>query len=96
MIRKTLPLAHLVLGALLLVHTHGALANSASQVTNALECKQALIDTNEARNANPELGPKSAKIFEEVIGQAEAKCAANDFAAAAELINIARGMVASE
>jgi len=101
MIRKTLPLAQLVLGGLLLIQTHAAFAQTASrpeetQVTNAQECTQAIADTQEARAGNPELGPKAAKVFEEVMELAAKRCEQKQFANAGDLFNIARGMVASE
>jgi urease accessory protein UreF len=101
MIRKTLPLAQLVLGGLLLVQTQPAFAQAASrpeatQITNAQECTQAIADTQEARSSNPEIGPKAAKIFDEVMELAAKRCEQKQFDNAGELLNIARGMVASE
>ncbi len=66
------------------------------QISNTVECTTALADTREAQSSNPTLGDKSAKAFEEIFALAEQRCADNQFANAADLLNIARGMVASE
>ncbi len=89
-------LAQFVLAAVLLVQAHTAVAQTSTQVTNAQECAQGIADTKEAKASNPELGPKAAKIFDEVLELATKRCEQNEFAYAAELLNLARGMVASE
>ncbi len=96
MIKKFLPLAPVVLTGLLLVQPFNVVAQTASQVTNAQECKQGIADTNEAKMSNPELGPKAAKAYEEIMELAEKRCEQKEFPFAAELLNVARGMVASE
>jgi archaellin len=97
MIKKSTVLAQVVLAAVLLVQTNSVVvAQTANQVTNAIECKQGIADTNEAKTSNPELGPKAAKAFEEIMELAAKRCEQKEFPFAAELLNVARGMVASE
>lgn len=96
MIKKSTVLAQVVLAAVLLSQTNSVLAQTSTQVTNAEECKQGIADTNEAKNSNPELGPKAAKAFEEIMELAAKRCEQKEFPFAAELLNVARGMVASE
>jgi hypothetical protein len=101
MTKMTSALAPVVLGGFLCVVAFSADAQKAqrpedSQVTNAKECAQGITDTKEARATNPTLGPKAAKAFDEILELAEKRCASNEFSNAAELLNVARGMVSSE
>ncbi len=101
MIRKSYALAPLVLGGFLLAFAPALPAQAAGkqthgQVTNDKECTQAIADTKESRAGNPELGPKAAKAFDEILALAEKRCEQKEYPFAAELFNIARGMVASE
>lgn len=66
------------------------------QVTDASACKQALVDIKEQRLAEPEIGDKAAKMFDEVVALAEQRCASKEYKYANDLLTIARGMVASE
>ncbi|MEX2310819.1 MAG: hypothetical protein WD624_00045, partial [Rhodospirillales bacterium] len=99
--KMTSALAPVVLGGFLCALAFGADAQKASkpsesQVTNAKECAQGIMDTKEARATNPELGPKAAKAFDEILELAVKRCENNEFSNAAELLNVARSMVASE
>jgi len=91
-------LSALVLGAIatvMLVQPQAGLAKS-KQVTDASACKQALVDIKEQRLAEPEIGDKAAKMFDEIVALAEQRCANKEYKYANDLLTIARGMVASE
>ena len=96
MLNKFSALALGVMTAAVLVYSTSSFAGTASQVTNAAECAQGIKDSLEARANEPELGPKAAKSFDEIIELAKQRCAGKEYSNAAELLNIARGMVASE
>ncbi len=69
---------------------------SASMITTPAQCKQALEDAKTARTNEPDIGDKSGKVFDDIIALAEQRCAEKEFVYADQLLNIARGMVASE
>ena len=69
---------------------------SALIITTPAHCKQALEDAKMARTNEPDIGEKSGKVFDEIIALAEQRCAEKEFVYADQLLNIARGMVASE
>jgi len=96
MSKNMFALAPLVLGGFLLSQPHDVAAQSVNTPANAKECTQAVADAKEARTSEPELGPKAAKAFDEIIALAEKRCAQKEFAFAGDLLTLARGMVASE
>ena len=65
-------------------------------ITTPAQCKQALEDAKTARANEPDIGDKSGKVFDNIIALAEQRCAEKEFVYADQLLNIARGMVASE
>lgn len=69
---------------------------SASMINNPVQCKQAIEDAKTARADEPDIGDKSGKVFDEIVAMAEQRCAEKEFVYADQLLNIARGMVASE
>lgn len=69
---------------------------ASTQVTDAMACKQALVDIKEQRLNEPEIGDKAAKMFDEIVALAVQRCANKEFKYANDLLTIARGMVASE
>lgn len=69
---------------------------ASTQVTDAMACKQALVDIKEQRLNEPEIGDKAAKMFDEIVALAEQRCTNKEFKYANDLLTIARGMVASE
>lgn len=95
---KTLKIASFAIAAATIVFASSAFAAStkSKQMTDDLTCKQAVVDAKEARENEPDIGDKSAKVFDEIVRLAEQRCAQKEYAYAAELLNIARGMVASE
>lgn len=71
-------------------------ADNGPQIADAAQCSQSVKDTKEARASNPDLGDKSAKVFDDLMALAEKRCEQKQFKFADELLQVARGMVASE
>tara|TARA_E500000318_G_scaffold74500_1_gene69132 strand:+ start:317 stop:634 length:318 start_codon:yes stop_codon:yes gene_type:complete len=59
-------------------------------------CEAAIQDTQEARAGNPDLGPKSAAVFDSLLELAAQRCKDGEYQYADDLLIVARGMVASE
>jgi hypothetical protein len=68
----------------------------AQQISNEKQCLQAVKDTEEAITSNPKIGDKAEKILLEVMALAKQRCEEKQFANAKDLLELARGMVASE
>ncbi|NQW01127.1 MAG: hypothetical protein HQ483_15585 [Rhodospirillales bacterium] len=68
----------------------------AADIENAKQCAEVVADTVQAVEENPSLGDKSEKILLEVMNLAQQRCDEKNFSAAQELLELARGMVASE
>ena len=79
-----------------LIFTTNVYAQTYSEPTNLKNCMQAVSDTQEAKEQNPEIGTKSQVVFDELVELAVKRCEAKEFVYADQLLNIARGMVSSE
>ncbi|WP_323795239.1 hypothetical protein [Nisaea sp.] len=83
-----------------IVVTQGGSAYSAGKnsttITTLKACEAAITDTQEARAGNPDLGPKSAAAFDDLLELAAQRCKDGAYQYADDLLIIARGMVASE
>lgn len=79
-----------------LVIATSAGAQSYTEPTNTNNCMQAVSDTRQAKEENPALGEKSQAVFDQIVELAVKRCQDKEFQHAGELLNIARGMVASE
>jgi len=53
-------------------------------------------DAKEAKEAEPHIGDKSEVVFDQFVARAAERCEVNEFQHADQLLNIARGIVASE
>ncbi len=93
MTSKTILFASAALMAFVVVQSSSV---SAAMISNPAQCKQALEDAKTARTNEPDIGDKSGKVFDEIIALAEQRCAEKEYVYADQLLNIARGMVASE
>jgi len=95
-----LALTRLVVVAAVVVLAQGGSAFAAGKnpttITSLKACESAISDTREARAGNPDLGPKSEKVFDELVELAGRRCQAGEYQFADDLLVIARGMVASE
>lgn len=89
-------LAPMVLSGFVLFQSQSAFAQDTNVPKNNAECAQAVADAKAARENEPDIGPKAGKIFADVVELAEKRCEQKEFVYAAELLNLARGMVASE
>ncbi|MBO6519647.1 MAG: hypothetical protein JJ900_02050 [Rhodospirillales bacterium] len=96
MFKNVVAFAPMVLSAAVLFSSNAVSAQDTNVPQNKTECMQAVTDTKEARASNPEIGPKAAKVYDEVVELAEKRCEQGEFVYAGELLNLARGMVASE
>ena len=90
---KTILFASVALMAFVVVHASSV---SASMITTSAQCKQALEDAKTARENEPDIGDKSGKVLDQIMILAEQRCAEKEFVFADQLLNVARGMVASE
>lgn len=88
--------ASAVLAAMLFAYPAASFAANGPQIADASQCSQSVKDTKEARASNPDIGDKAAKVFDELIALAEKRCEQKEFKFADELLQVARGMVASE
>ena len=68
----------------------------AADIMNEKQCQSVIKDTEEAISSNPSLGEKYEKVLMEIMALAKKRCDDKEFANAAELLAVARGMVASE
>ncbi len=68
----------------------------AADIENAKQCVNGVEDTKEAIEENPAIGDKAEAILMEVMELAQQRCDEKNFSAAQELLELARGMVASE
>jgi hypothetical protein len=73
-----------------------AAAYSYTESTNKKNGMQAVADAKEAKEAEPHIGDKSEVVFDQFVARAAERCEANEFQHADQLLNIARGIVASE
>lgn len=89
-------IASAVLAAMLFAYPLASFAANEPQVADASQCSQGVKDTKEARASNPDIGPKAAKTFDDLMALAEKRCEQKEFKFADELLQVARGMVASE
>lgn len=96
MSKKFYALAPMVLGGLLLSPIVNASVRDSNAPANEQLCMQAINDVKAQRQTEPDIGPKAAIKFDEVVKEAEQLCAKKDFAAAGEALTLARGMIASE
>lgn len=96
MASKTFVFASAALAAMLFAHPQFAAAQNGPQIADASACAQSVANTKEARAQNPDIGEKSAKVFDELVALAEKRCEEKEFKKADELLQVARGMVASE
>ncbi len=90
------PLIGLTLGAALLVPLYGTSAFGANKIMNKKECLSVVKDTEQAIDENPALGDKAEKILMAVMDLAKTRCEEKQFDNASDLLELARGMVASE
>ena len=95
-----LSLTRLLIVATVLVVTQAGSAYSAGKnpttITTLKACEAAIQDTQEARAGNPDLGPKSAEVFDSLLEFAAQRCKDGEYQYADDLLIVARGMVASE
>ncbi len=96
MSKKLFALAPLALSGVVMFHSHAVFAQDTNVPKNKTECAQAVADAKTARENEPDIGPKAGKIFGQVIELAEKRCSQGEFVYAADLLNLARGMTASE
>ncbi|MCK5778993.1 MAG: hypothetical protein KAH11_09385 [Rhodospirillales bacterium] len=96
MTKEFYALAPMVLGGLLLSASVNASVRDSNALANEQSCMQAITDVKAQRESEPDIGPKAAIKFDEVVKEAEQLCAKKDFAAAGEALTLARGMIASE
>jgi len=69
---------------------------NAVEIMNDKQCQSALKDVTEAVDENPAIGDKAEKILMEVIALARQRCDEKQYDNAKDLLDLARGMVASE
>ena len=69
---------------------------SAQEIMTEKQCNEVVQDTIEAIDENPALEGKAEKILLEVLELAKQRCEEKQFDNAKDLLNLARGMVASE
>ena len=95
-----LSLTRLLIVATVLVVTQAGSAYSTGKnpttITTLKACEAAIKDTQEARAGNPDLGPKSAAVFDSLLELAAQRCKDGEYQYADDLLIVARGMVASE
>ena len=89
-------LAPMVLGGFMLFQSKSVFAQDPNFPKSNAECAQAVADAKAARENEPDIGPKAGKIFDDVVELAAKRCEQKEFVYAGELLNLARGMVASE
>jgi len=68
----------------------------AIEIKDQKQCYGVIADTREAISSNPDLSDKSEKILLEVMDLAQKRCDEDQLANAKDLLDLARGMVASE
>ena len=68
----------------------------AEEFADADACRMAVKETEEAITENPGLTGKAAEILIEVMALADQRCDEQQFSNAKQLLDLARGMVASE
>ena len=84
------------LSGFVLFQSQSAFAQDTNVPKNKADCMQGVADAKLARENEPDIGPKAGKIFDGVIELAEKRCEQSEFVYANELLNLARGMTASE
>jgi len=68
----------------------------AADIMNDKQCQNAVKDTEEAIHENPTLGDKAEKILMDIMALAKKRCDEKQYSNAKDLLDLARGMVASE
>jgi len=68
----------------------------AEDIVDQKQCYSLVKDAEEAISENPVLGDKSEKILIEVMALAKQRCEEKQFSNAKDLLELARGLVASE
>ena len=89
-------LKYFTMGALLIASLLSIGVVKAEDILDEKQCRSVVKDTEEAINENPTLGEKSEKILLAVMVLAIQRCDEKQFANAKDLLDLARGMVASE
>lgn len=69
---------------------------AAEAIRSEKECVRVMVDTAQAIDENPSLDGQAEKILLEVMELAKQRCKEGQFDNAKDLLELARGMVASE
>ncbi len=87
---------YVLIGALIVSPAFLSEQAYSADIETGKQCLDVIADTKEAIEENPAIGDKSEKILLEVMKLAQQRCDEKNFSAAQELLDLARGMVASE
>ncbi len=87
---------YLTMGVLVATFFLSASVVKAEDILDQKQCRSVVKDTYEAIDDNPALGGKSEKILLAIMVLAEQRCDEKQFKNAKDLLDLARGMAASE